>query len=100
MGRCKDFLMEFSASKAYRIENMCQVLTACCQTKSYDYRLGNENRGHPLKGSMSRMARQIISEIPYHIISRGNNRQWIFDDNDDFSEYLSILERYKLAFRY
>jgi hypothetical protein len=26
------------------------------------------------------MARQIISEIPYYIISRGNNRQWIFND--------------------
>ena len=41
---------------------------------------------------MPRFARNIISDIPYHIIHRGNNRQKIFFDDRDYEYFLSLLE--------
>lgn len=34
----------------------------------------------------------------YHIISRGNNREWVFNEREDFEKYLEICRRYKEKF--
>ncbi len=40
---------------------------------------------------MPRQARQAIAGIPYHIIHRGNNRQVIFFDKDDYRFFVNSL---------
>jgi hypothetical protein len=37
---------------------------------------------------MPRAARVVFSSMPYHIISRGNNREKIFQQEEDFEKYL------------
>jgi len=44
---------------------------------------------------MPRTARDIISDIPYHVIHRGNNRQKIFFSEDDYSYFLSLMNEAK-----
>lgn len=44
---------------------------------------------------MPRIARIYIEEGIYHILTRGNNRQWVFNDEQDFKEYKNILYRLK-----
>jgi len=44
---------------------------------------------------MPRVARLYLDEAIYHIMSRGNNRQWVFDEEKDFEKYTDILRRYK-----
>lgn len=44
---------------------------------------------------MPRMARIAVPTMLYHIISRGNNREWVFNDEEDFEKYLEICKRYK-----
>jgi len=44
---------------------------------------------------MPRAARVVFSSMPYHIISRGNNREKIFQQEEDFEKYLEICRRYK-----
>jgi putative transposase len=44
---------------------------------------------------MARQARQAISHIPYHIISRGNNRQTIFFSDGDYHFFLEAIGRAK-----
>jgi putative transposase len=44
---------------------------------------------------MPRTARVVFPSMPYHIISRGNNREPIFEDKEDFEKYLEICRRYK-----
>jgi REP element-mobilizing transposase RayT len=39
---------------------------------------------------MGRYARQTITDVPYHVINRGNNHQPIFFSDDD---YCFILEK-------
>jgi putative transposase len=34
----------------------------------------------------------------YHIISRGNNREWVFHETEDFEKYLEICRKYKERF--
>ncbi|MBW2544087.1 MAG: transposase [Deltaproteobacteria bacterium] len=41
---------------------------------------------------MSRQARQIIADIPYHVMNRGNNHQQIFFDDDDYQFFLHALK--------
>jgi putative transposase len=48
---------------------------------------------------MSRKARQIYTREFYHIISRGNDRQKLFRNKNDFQFYLEQLARYKEKFR-
>jgi REP element-mobilizing transposase RayT len=38
-----------------------------------------------------------FSSMPYHIISRGNNRERVFRDDEDFEKYLEICRRYKMT---
>ncbi|MFH1282767.1 MAG: transposase [bacterium] len=44
---------------------------------------------------MPRFARHTISDIPYHVIHRGNNRQKIFFSDPDYKYFLSLLKEAK-----
>lgn len=44
---------------------------------------------------MPRHARQVIADIPYHVINRGNNHQTIFFHRDDYHFFLDALESAK-----
>ena len=44
---------------------------------------------------MPRGARIGFSAQIYHVITRGNNRQWVFQKDEDFCRYLEIVGRYK-----
>jgi putative transposase len=44
---------------------------------------------------MPRAARVVFLSMPYHIISRGNNRESVFQEKEDFEKYLEICRRYK-----
>jgi len=44
---------------------------------------------------MPRIARIIKNEGVFHVISRGNNKQWIFHDDEDFRKFLNLLELHK-----
>ncbi len=44
---------------------------------------------------MPRTARIVFPSMLYHIISRGNNRELVFQEKEDFEKYLEICKRYK-----
>lgn len=44
---------------------------------------------------MPRVARTAPSNYIYHVLTRGNNRQDIFLDDQDFRRYLAVLQKYK-----
>ena len=44
---------------------------------------------------MPRKARAIYQGQYYHVITRGNNRQFLFRTSEDFQFYLAQLARYK-----
>ncbi len=44
---------------------------------------------------MPRPARISLAGIVYHIINRGNNRQDVFKDDEDFGTYLKVLKKFK-----
>jgi len=44
---------------------------------------------------MPRPLRITTPNIPFHILNRGNNRQTIFRDNDDFIYFINLLKRFK-----
>jgi len=44
---------------------------------------------------MPRVARIVFPLMLYHIISRGNNREPVFQDREEFEKYLEICKRYK-----
>src|SRR3972149_4661339 len=44
---------------------------------------------------MPRTARIAPNECVYHILTRGNNRQDVFKDKQDYKKYREILQRYK-----
>lgn len=46
-------------------------------------------------GNMGRYARITHPELIYHVIKRGNNKQVIFADNEDYQHYLNTIQRYK-----
>ncbi len=43
---------------------------------------------------MSRLARIVLEDLPYHITQRGNGRQRIFSDAPDYLVYLDLLRAY------
>jgi putative transposase len=43
---------------------------------------------------MSRTARIVIPDVPYHITQRGNNRQDIFYRDTDRAHYVALLEEH------
>ena len=44
---------------------------------------------------MSTPPRKISSLNIYHVIYRGNNKQWIFEDSDDYGKFLTVLRKYQ-----
>jgi len=49
---------------------------------------------------MPRTARVAPSEHVYHVLTRGNNRQGVFEDEEDFRKYLDMLLRYKEKYQF
>jgi len=49
---------------------------------------------------MPRTARVAPREHVYHVLTRGNNRQDVFEDEEDFRQYLDILLRYKEKYHF
>ena len=48
---------------------------------------------------MARMARVVVPEFPHHIIQRGNRRQRVFFNENDYREYLTLLSNYSHRFK-
>ncbi len=48
---------------------------------------------------MARIARVVVPEFPHHIIQRGNRRQKVFFNEDDYSRYLRLLNIYSHRFK-
>ena len=44
---------------------------------------------------MPRVARVVVPGMIYHVTTRGNNRERVFCDQEDFEKYLEICGRYK-----
>ena len=49
---------------------------------------------------MPRKARIAPKEYVYHVLTRGNNRQNIFEEERDYRKYLDLLQRYKERYRF
>jgi len=49
---------------------------------------------------MPRTARIAPREQIYHILTRGNNREVVFKDENDYQRYLEIVKRYKDKYRF
>ena len=49
---------------------------------------------------MPRTARIAPKEYVYHVMTRGNNRQTVFEDEEDFSRYLVILQQYRQKYKF
>ncbi len=49
---------------------------------------------------MARKPRIEFEGAFYHVITRGNQRQKIFRDDDDYGKYLEVLARYKDLYQY
>ena len=49
---------------------------------------------------MPRPLRIHLPDLIYHILNRGNNRQVIFVEDEDYLHYLEILKRYKEKFNF
>lgn len=49
---------------------------------------------------MPRTARIAPKDFAYHVLARGNNRQDIFLDEEDYQKYLDILLKYKEKYRF
>jgi len=47
---------------------------------------------------MGRALRIIVPNLPFHVLNRGNNRQLVFKDSEDFKYYLGLLIKYKKEF--
>lgn len=45
--------------------------------------------------NMPRQKRLILDNVCYHIITRGNQKQTIFNDDCDFESYLGLISKYK-----
>ncbi|MGA1865719.1 MAG: transposase [bacterium] len=44
---------------------------------------------------MPRTARIYTEEGVFHLLTRGNNRQWIFHEEEDFQNYRDLLKKIK-----
>jgi len=47
---------------------------------------------------MPRIARIVAAGLPHHITQRGNYRQDVFSDADDFKQYLAWIKEYSLKY--
>ena len=46
-------------------------------------------------GSMPRPPRLLLSRSYYHIMTRGNNKNFVFKKDDDYRYYLDLMSKYK-----
>ncbi|HLG28586.1 MAG TPA: transposase, partial [Candidatus Brocadiales bacterium] len=49
---------------------------------------------------MPRTARVAPSGHVYHVLTRGNNRKDVFEDEEDFRKYIDLLLRYKEKYQF
>lgn len=49
---------------------------------------------------MGRYARIVYPGLTYHVINRGNNRDVIFAEEEDYYQYLNTIERYKKKYEF
>lgn len=49
---------------------------------------------------MARPLRIAVSNLPFHVLDRGNNRQIVFREEVDFIYFLKLLKRYKKELRF
>ncbi|MBL4869439.1 MAG: hypothetical protein JKX72_00650 [Robiginitomaculum sp.] len=42
---------------------------------------------------MARLARIVIPGLPHHVTQRGNRREQVFFDDNDYSAYLDMLSK-------
>jgi Transposase and inactivated derivatives len=49
---------------------------------------------------MPRSARIAPKDFVYHVLTRGNNKQDVFKDDEDFRKYIEILWKYKNQYKY
>ncbi len=49
---------------------------------------------------MARRKRVCLPGLVYHVINRGNNRQAIFLEDEDYEKYLGLIYRYKGLFNF
>ncbi len=49
---------------------------------------------------MPRSARIAPKDFVYHVLTRGNNKQDVFKDEEDFGKYIKILWKYKNQYKY
>ena len=47
---------------------------------------------------MARMTRVVVPGFPHHVIQRGNRRQKVFFNDDDYVQYLKFLDKYSSIF--
>ncbi len=43
---------------------------------------------------MPRLARVVVPEIPHHITQRGNRRQMVFFQDEDYQEYIDLMSHW------
>ena len=49
---------------------------------------------------MPRTARIAPKAFVFHVLTRGNNKQTVFKDDEDFKEYVDVLRKYKAKYKY
>jgi len=49
---------------------------------------------------MARPLRITVPYLPFHILDRGNNRQIVFREDEDFVYFLRLLKRYKKELKF
>ncbi len=49
---------------------------------------------------MGREKRIVYPGLIYHVIKRGNNREAVFLENEDYSHYLNCIQRYKKKYEF
>lgn len=49
---------------------------------------------------MPRPLRITIPNLPFHVLNRGNNRQIVFQEEEDFAYFLKLLKRYKKELKF
>jgi putative transposase len=49
---------------------------------------------------MPRTARIAPKDFVYHVLTRGNNKQDIFKDEEDFLKYIDIIKKYKEKYKF
>ena len=49
---------------------------------------------------MGRFCRLVRPGLIYHIINRGNNREAVFLEEEDFEKYLGMIYRFKKKYQF